>query len=272
MDLGHRPWIEPPPEARRLAAGANASGFEWHDDLGHWCLLDPVTSGAPQTSNGEQTRLVLERMEALLGRVGVAFSDVIRTWYLLDDILGWYDEFNRVRTRFFEQQGLLERLPASTAIGRALGGRSAVVGSLVALRPESELVTVRPVPSPLQGSAVDYGSSFSRAMQISWPRGWRLYVSGTASIDSTGLTLHAGETRAQAEEAFRILGELLDSRGLEFADVTRATCYLARPEDIGPLRPIAARYIEGEISWVQGTLCRPELCFELELIASREDH
>jgi enamine deaminase RidA (YjgF/YER057c/UK114 family) len=214
----------------------------------------------------EQTRLVLERMEAALGGLGLSFRDVARTWFFLDDILRWYDIFNLVRTQFFAERQMLGRMPASTAVGPSLEGGPALLAGLLAVRPASEAVSVYSVPSPAQGSAFDYGSSFSRAMEVSWPGGKRLYVSGTASIDAVGRTLHPGHFSAQVDRTFRVVRELLESRGFGFDDVTQAVCYLAQGDD-GSL----AQRVEclSQRSLIRATICREDLEFELELVAER---
>jgi enamine deaminase RidA (YjgF/YER057c/UK114 family) len=229
-------------------------------------LLTNVTSGAPHATRTEQTRLVLERMEAALGGLRLSFHDVVRTWFFLDDILRWYDIFNLVRTQFFAERQLLGRMPASTAVGPSLEGDPALLAGLVAVRPASGSASVYPVPSPAQGSAFDYGSSFSRAMEVSWSRGKRLYVSGTASIDAVGRTLHPGHLSAQIDRTFRVVRELLASRGFCFDDVTQAVCYLAQSDDGSLIQKVECL---PQASTVRAAICREDLEFELELVAER---
>jgi enamine deaminase RidA (YjgF/YER057c/UK114 family) len=231
-------------------------------------LLTNVTSGFPEATKAVQTRVVLERMEAALGLLGLSFNDVVRTWFFLDEILRWYDVFNRVRTQFLTERLLLSRMPASTAVGPSLEGNSALLAGLLALRPESKSASVFPVPSPAQGSAFDYGSSFSRAMEVNWSGGKRLYVSGTASIDAVGRTLHPGDLPAQVDETLRIVGDLLDSRGFSFGEVTKGICYLAQDDDGSVAR--VAEYFPLELSTLQASICREDLKFEIELVAERK--
>ncbi len=260
-------WIRPPADAVPLALGEFASGYEWQDEVGHWCLLTDVTSGTQAATRAEQTRFVLERMEAALSRLGLSFHNVVRTWFFLEAILDWYDVFNRVRTQFFTERQLLGRMPASTAVGPAIEGGPALLAGLLAVWPESELATVHPVPSPKQGSAFDYGSSFSRAMEVSWPGGKRLYVSGTASIDAVGRTLHTGDLPAQIDETIRVVTDLLDSRGFRFGDITQATCYVVQDDDDTLAR--IAGYLPHGFPILKASICREDLTFEIELVAER---
>jgi enamine deaminase RidA (YjgF/YER057c/UK114 family) len=265
-----RPWNNPPPEARPLRGAETAAGFDWEDALGHWCLLTDVVSGDARADRAEQARVVLDKLDGLLHQVGLGFGDVLRTWFFLDDILAWYDKFNQVRTRFLADRGLLDRPPASTAVGCPNALDSALVAHLVALKVRSDKVRVERVNSPLQGSAFDYGSAFSRATMVDWPRGRRLYVSGTSSIDERGCTLHHGNARRQAEETFGVISALLAVQGFSFDDVTRAVGYLPDPRDAGVLQDLWSRHIISDMLWLPAEICRRELRFELELIAHRD--
>jgi enamine deaminase RidA (YjgF/YER057c/UK114 family) len=261
------PWPNPPPTAHIVLVEGGAAGYAWQDNLGRYCLVTGVTSGAPLASRGQQATLVLERMGAALSRAGFGFGHVVRTWYFLRDILGWYEVFNGARTRYLGDRGLLRRLPASTAVGMSTGEDCVIASGALAFLPIADDVVVGPVASPEQGSALDYGSSFSRAFEIAGRGERRLLVSGTASIDSAGRSLHRGVTGMQVEETLRVVRELLRSRGLDMPDVTRATCYLSCPEEVDTARVVATRCALPRASWVQATICRPELRFEVELIA-----
>jgi len=261
------PWPNPPATAFVVFVEGGAAGYAWQDNLGRYCLVTGVTSGAPLASRAQQATLVLERMGAALSRAGFGFGHVVRTWYFLRDILGWYEVFNGALTRYFGDWGLLRRLPASTAVGMSTGEDSVIVSGALAFLPIADDVVAGPVASPEQGSALDYGSSFSRAFEIAGPGERRLLVSGTASIDQAGRSLHGGATGMQVEETLRVVRELLRSRGLDMPDVTRATCYLSCPEEVGAARAVAGRFSLPRASWVHATICRPELRFEVELIA-----
>ena len=123
--------------------------------------------------------------------------------------------------------------------------------------------------SPLQGAAFDYGSAFSRAMRLDWPKGMRLYVSGTASIDSAGRTLFAKDSQRQIQETFRVVRALLEHHGLGLRDVKLATAYLPNPGEERLVRAIWEQHLELAYSRLRADICRPDLHFELELMAER---
>jgi enamine deaminase RidA (YjgF/YER057c/UK114 family) len=129
----------------------------------------------------------------------------------------------------------------------------------------------REVGSPLQCPAPAYGSAFSRAMEID-SGGWRrLTISGTASIQPDGKTAWEGDARKQVDLTMEVIAAILQARGMNFGDTTRATAYYRKPEykqhfdawrkerDL-ELMPVVDTH---------STVCRDDLLFELELDAGR---
>jgi enamine deaminase RidA (YjgF/YER057c/UK114 family) len=118
-------------------------------------------------------------------------------------------------------------------------------------------------------------SSFSRGMRIDLNGLTILLISGTASIDENGKTLHAGDFRAQMRRTLANITGLLESEGCTWHDVVRTTCYLRDIErdydafneertafyDELDLDPLPAS------TGIQAILCRPELLIEIEAIA-----
>src|SRR5215467_11107461 len=68
-------------------------------------------------------------------------------------------------------------------------------------------------------------SSFSRGMRIDLNGLTILLISGTASIDETGASVHIGDFRAQQRRTYRNISGLLESEGATWKDVVRTTCY-----------------------------------------------
>ena len=118
-------------------------------------------------------------------------------------------------------------------------------------------------------------SSFSRGMRIDLNGATILLISGTASIDEEGRSVHIGDFRAQMRRTLANIAGLLTSEGCTWHDVVRTTCYLRDIErdyeafneertafykDLG-LDPLPAS------TGIQAILCRPELLVEIEAIA-----
>lgn len=123
--------------------------------------------------------------------------------------------------------------------------------------------------------AYDYGSAFSRGMRIDLKGLTILLISGTASIDEHGNTVHVGDLRAQLRRTFDNITALLASEGATWHDVVRTTCYLRDIErDYQAFNEErAAFYKEHGLNplpastGIQAILCRPDLLVEIEAIA-----
>jgi 2-iminobutanoate/2-iminopropanoate deaminase len=118
-------------------------------------------------------------------------------------------------------------------------------------------------------------SSFSRGMRIDLGGLTILLISGTASIDEHGNSLHIGDFRAQARRTFTNIGALLASEGASWHDVVRTTCYLRDIDrDYEAFNEERTAFYAGlgldplpASTGIQAKLCRPELLVEIEAIA-----
>ena len=118
-------------------------------------------------------------------------------------------------------------------------------------------------------------SSFSRGMRIDLNGLTILLISGTASIDENGVSVHIGDFRAQLRRTYDNITGLLQSEGCTWHDIVRTSCYLRdidRDYDVfneertkffaeQGLDPLPAS------TGIQAHLCRPELLIEIEAIA-----
>lgn len=69
-------------------------------------------------------------------------------------------------------------------------------------------------------------SSFSRGMRIDLNGLVILLISGTASIDEHGRSVHVGDFPAQLRRTFDNITGLLASEGATWHDIVRTSCYL----------------------------------------------
>jgi len=123
--------------------------------------------------------------------------------------------------------------------------------------------------------AYAYGSAFSRGMRIDLNGLTILLISGTASIDDAGRTVHPGDLRAQTRRTFDNITALMASEGATWHDIVRTTCYLRDIErdykEFNEER--TAFYQEQKLdplpasTGIQVILCRPDLLVEIEAIA-----
>ena len=267
---GSQLWAVTGPEVIPVRVSDAIIGSVFEDEHLRYCRLGGITPHPATTDRESSTRQVLEQMAVGLSAAGMNFGHVVRTWFYLDDILAWYDQFNRVRTQFFVEQGVAGGLlPASTGIGFALP--APLVAGLLAVCTKQGAAVASGVASPLQGEASDYGSSFSRAVELDLGDSRQLLVSGTASVAPAGQTLYVGDLDGQIELTMNVVSALLAGRGYSWDDVVRALVYLRPGEDIAAFERYRARAGLSHLPVIgaEAMICRDDLLFEIELDAVR---
>ena len=125
--------------------------------------------------------------------------------------------------------------------------------------------------------AYDYAkpSSFSRGMRIDLNGLTILLISGTASIDESGKSVHIGDFRAQMRRTYQNITRLLESEGCTWHDIVRTTCYLRDIDrDYEAFNEERTAFFKEKgldplpaSTGIQAKLCRPELLVEIEAIA-----
>jgi enamine deaminase RidA (YjgF/YER057c/UK114 family) len=125
--------------------------------------------------------------------------------------------------------------------------------------------------------AYDYAkpSSFSRGLRIDLNGLVILLISGTASIDDQGRTVHAGDFRAQLQRTYHNITGLLEAEGATWRDIVRTTCYLRDMErDYAAFNEERTKFMAEQgietlpaSTGIQAILCRPDLLVEIEAIA-----
>src|SRR5689334_2536520 len=125
--------------------------------------------------------------------------------------------------------------------------------------------------------AYDYAkpSSFSRGMRIDLNGVVILLISGTASIDENGCSIHIGDFRAQLRRTYQNITRLLEAEGATWKDIVRTTCYLRDIErDYEAFNEERTAFFKQEgldplpaSTGIQAILCRPDLLVEIEAIA-----
>ena len=123
--------------------------------------------------------------------------------------------------------------------------------------------------------AYAYGSAFSRGMRIDLKGLTILLISGTASIDEAGNTVHVGDFRAQCRRTYQNITGLLESEGATWHDIVRTTCYLRDIDrDYAAFNEERTKFFTEQgldplpaSTGIEAKLCRPELLVEIEAIA-----
>lgn len=118
-------------------------------------------------------------------------------------------------------------------------------------------------------------SSFSRGMRIDLNGLTVLLISGTASIDESGRSVHIGDFRAQMRRTYENITGLLKSEGATWHDIVRTSCYLRDIDrDYEAFNEERTRFFAEQgldplpaSTGIEAKLCRPELLVEMEAIA-----
>ena len=136
----------------------------------------------------------------------------------------------------------------------------------------------RAVSNPeVLNEAFDYAkpSSFSRGLRLEFGNVIVILISGTASIDETGQSIHIGDFRAQCRRTFSNIQALLEKEGATWKDVVRTSCFLRDIErDYEAFNDERTRFYTAQgldplpaSIGIQAILCRPELLVEIEAMA-----
>jgi enamine deaminase RidA (YjgF/YER057c/UK114 family) len=193
-----------------------------------------------------------------------------RTWLFMENIRRDYDLLNKARKIFFEKQYCSGTtfFPASTSIqGHVVGSR---LLSIEFCAFSGETLSLCQQPSPLQNEPTTYGKLFSRAVVVRFPKNALLFISGTASINKTGDTLHVGDFERQMIFILEVLSNILQQVNGTFSDVAQAIIYLKRSKDYAPCLRLLddAGFPRARTMFqIDTPVCRDDLLCEMEVTA-----
>ena len=242
-------------ESLPAPAAGKVVSFRGYDQI----YLHNLTGGRPGDGLdfAAQMEQVFDLAETVLEQEKLKFRDVVRTWIYVDEMERDYAALNKVRTAFFERQGV-KRLPASTGIqGGVFPCDRAGALDLYAIRTERP-VQIELMHARTLNEAPSYGSRFARGITVTREDRRVAYLSGTASIDDQGEVVHVGEIEGQVRRMLLNVEELLQGSGAALSDVVRATTYLKNPRDLDCFRRVCAE--RGFPADVPHTVCRADVC------------
>lgn len=218
----------------------------------------------------EQTLGMYGLAEKLLQKAGMEFRNVVRTWIHLRHIDRDYSALNRARREFFAARGI-EPAPASTGIGGGpvSAAHDLCLGVYAVQAPGGPQRTV--MTTPTLNEASEYGADFVRGLRVQEANKVALLVSGTASLDEHGLSVHCGDVEAQADRMLLNVAALLERQGARYADIVHAITYVKHAADAQSVREKLrqAGFNGFPHALVVAPICRPELLCETEALAAR---
>jgi enamine deaminase RidA (YjgF/YER057c/UK114 family) len=265
-------------ESRLLEWDSQVCGRMVQGEDASYLYLSDLSRLIPNRSRltaGEETRKTFDLVEQVLERARWSFPDVCRTWFYLHHILDWYGEFNQIRNQTFDHHGLFSKscprpIPASTGVyGRNLGGNWCTLDLLAIRARQGSKLEIQRLSNPQQNEAPEYGSAFSRGLCVTTESCRYVFVSGTASIDDNGASVHFGDFERQTEQTIDTVSSLLAAAGAGLDDVCQATSFIKRTSDVPSYEKIINRRGLGDLPVICtiGDVCRSELLFELDATA-----
>ncbi|MBN1387557.1 MAG: hypothetical protein JW965_03875 [Bacteroidales bacterium] len=220
--------------------------------------------------NYRQAYSVFCSLKSILREYDICFKGLARTWLYVHGILEWYDDLNRARNTFFNEEDIFAgTIPASTGIGLSNIYSKSLLLNAFLLKTSGYNNLIRMLDSPMQCPATDYKSSFSRAVEIRHMTSKRLLISGTASIDREGQTLHYDNVKMQINQTMEVVSSIMRKEEYGWKNMVRAIAYF---RDQGHVKHFLEYCRSNQIdsSYILiagGTICRDDLLFEIEIDA-----
>ncbi len=235
-------------------------------------------------------------MKEILDGENMSFSDVIRQWNYIEDILGIktitdkkyqnYQVLNDVRAQYYAREKFENGYPASTGIGMNAGG---IILEFISIKPQNG-VNIIPLKNPEQTDAYNYsqgvlvGNSLNRQNKKSSPKFERakyisinekktIYVSGTASIRDQE-TIGENDVKKQTLVTIENIDNLISDINLKNAGISNnfekmsfsfIRVYVKNRSEIKVVKEICdAYYRDVPINYLVADICRDNLLVEIE--------
>ena len=231
-----------------------------------------VDRDLPAASPEDQAWRMFERAGELLRSVGLSYRKVVCTRIYVKRLLEWYDQFNGVRTPYYEKVGLMggegpSRVPASTGIQGKMSDECEcfmdVMAGTAGKDDESPFVRLY---NPLQNEATDYGSSFARGVSVDAPDVRYVLISGTAAIDVNGKSVHRNDPVGQTRRTMDNFEAILRVGGGTPAELYHAVWYCKDPSygEIVRREMHSRGWPELPCPVVHADVCRGDLLVEVD--------
>lgn len=231
--------------------------------------------GSLPATDAQQAKLMFENANAALRTHRFNYGQVKRTWIYVRRLLDWYDDLNRVRTAFYRDEGLdmggSLAYPASTGIQCCAADEEVMMDVLAFDTEGPAMASATPITtSSRQHQSFKYGSAFSRGMTFDIEGRKTIHISGTASINPAGDSIHIDDPEMQSLETLMCIAAILEERGGGLESITSATLFckdqaayeawerVSRLLRVPPIPKVC----------VLADVCRHDLLVEMEVVAT----
>lgn len=234
----------------------------------------------------QNAELVFDKLGEMLRTVNFPVNSIIRQWNYVEGILGFdsdqqhYQEFNNVRSEFYNDHFSATGFPAATGIGMNRGG---VIVEFVAVK--SNLAKSVPVDNPKQIAAHAYSEKvlvgeecilkstpkFERARYFELQDKKMIFISGTASIVGER-TIAVGDPVEQTEVTINNINQLYSEEILRRISNKKlqpkyghARVYVKNRKDFAAIkRSFKKHYGNLPVVYILADICRNDLLVEIE--------
>lgn len=211
-----------------------------------------------------------DKISEVLQGFQMSESAIARTWLFIRDILNDYEELNKSREQFFAKwnPAASQILPASTGIQNRMIGNEIMAFEFCAFSGDN--ITIKKIVSPLQNEPTAYGKLFSRGVIVRFPQSKLLYISGTASINKSGISVYVGDFKSQMDFTLEVISAMLRQENCSFSNVVQAIVYLKNSNDMSSCFQIldqAGFPRDRALFQLDVDICRDNLLCEIEAMA-----
>lgn len=248
----------------------------------------------------EQAEGAFRILKSILQKEGLGFTDIIRQWNYVENILNVQDEsghviqhyqiLNDVRSKYYAESNFDKGYPAATGIGMNAGG---VILDIYAVR-SMKNIAIYPLKNPFQIDAYNYSEQmlvgdatvnqqkkttpkFERAKYIEINNKANIYISGTASINSE-LTVGINDPVKQTETTLKNIRDLISVKNLHKTGINGIDkkpeyefirVYIKYREHFKCVRNICSgRFDNIPVHYLITDICRDNLLVEVEGVAT----
>lgn len=231
--------------------------------------------GTLPAGHAEQAELMFRNANAALKAQRFDYGQVKRTWIYVRRLLEWYDDLNRVRTAFYRTEGLdmggALAFPASTGIQCSCDGEEIMMDVLAFDTEGPQTASAIPITtSSRQHQSFKYGSAFSRGMAFEIEGRRTVHISGTASINPAGASIHVGDAEMQSLETLMCIAAILEEQGGSLENITSATLFCKDRASFEAWQRVSRllRIPALPKVCVLADVCRHDLLVEMEAVAT----
>lgn len=256
------------------AEAVHSDGFDAGFAISHngykhfWTANKQIQSG----SISEQTEKLLSNYSHTLKKNGCTLKgNCVRTWFFVKNIDINYSAFALARKNYFVQNGLTNKTHyiASTGIeGCSSSAESFVTMDAYSLQGAGKQQFKYLHALSHLSPTYDYGVTFERGVAVKYGDRQQIFISGTASIDSSGSILHSDNIKAQTFRIWENVEALLNVSKATLDDIAQIIVYLRNMDDYNTIKNLFdERFASVPTIITLAQVCRPAWLIEMECIA-----